>query len=58
MRVMTNNPRKINGLEGYGLKILEWIPLATEPTQFNLRYLETKREKLGHVFHEAASAKS
>ncbi|MBV8602304.1 MAG: bifunctional 3,4-dihydroxy-2-butanone-4-phosphate synthase/GTP cyclohydrolase II [Candidatus Eremiobacteraeota bacterium] len=58
MRVLTNNPRKINGLEGYGLRIVEWIPLATEPTQFNVRYLETKREKLGHVFHEATSAKS
>jgi 3,4-dihydroxy 2-butanone 4-phosphate synthase/GTP cyclohydrolase II len=53
MKLLTNNPKKIAGLEGYGLRIVEWIPLATEPTQFNARYLETKREKMGHVFVEA-----
>lgn len=56
MKLLTNNPRKIAGLEGYGLRILEWIPLATKPNEFNARYLETKREKLGHVFAEAVSA--
>ncbi|HEY1729621.1 MAG TPA: bifunctional 3,4-dihydroxy-2-butanone-4-phosphate synthase/GTP cyclohydrolase II [Candidatus Baltobacteraceae bacterium] len=50
MKLLTNNPKKIAGLEGYGLRILEWIPLMTEPTEFNARYLDTKREKMGHVF--------
>jgi 3,4-dihydroxy 2-butanone 4-phosphate synthase/GTP cyclohydrolase II len=54
MKLLTNNPKKIAGLEGYGLRIVEWIPLATEPTRFNARYLETKREKMGHVFSGAA----
>jgi 3,4-dihydroxy 2-butanone 4-phosphate synthase/GTP cyclohydrolase II len=56
MKLLTNNPRKIAGLEGYGLRILEWIPLATKPNEFNARYLETKREKLGHVFAAAVGA--
>jgi 3,4-dihydroxy 2-butanone 4-phosphate synthase/GTP cyclohydrolase II len=50
MKLLTNNPRKIAGLEGYGLRIVEWIPLTTEPTEFNARYLKTKRDKMGHVF--------
>jgi 3,4-dihydroxy 2-butanone 4-phosphate synthase/GTP cyclohydrolase II len=50
MKLLTNNPKKIAGLEGYGLRIVEWIPLMTEPTEFNARYLDTKREKMGHVF--------
>ncbi len=50
MKLLTNNPKKIAGLEGYGLRIIEWIPLQTEPTKFNARYLDTKREKMGHVF--------
>lgn len=50
MKLLTNNPKKIAGLEGYGLRIVEWIPLQTEPTEFNARYLNTKREKMGHVF--------
>ncbi len=50
MKLLTNNPKKIAGLEGYGLRIIEWIPLMTEPTEFNARYLDTKREKMGHVF--------
>ena len=50
MKLLTNNPKKIAGLEGYGLRIVEWIPLATQPTEFNERYLETKRDKMGHVF--------
>ncbi|MGH7660446.1 MAG: bifunctional 3,4-dihydroxy-2-butanone-4-phosphate synthase/GTP cyclohydrolase II [Vulcanimicrobiaceae bacterium] len=56
MKLLTNNPRKIAGLEGYGLRILELIPLATKPNEFNARYLETKREKLGHVFAAAVGA--
>ncbi len=49
MRLLTNNPSKRAGLEGYGLSIAERIPLETRPTQENLRYLRTKREKLGHL---------
>ncbi|HET7482063.1 MAG TPA: bifunctional 3,4-dihydroxy-2-butanone-4-phosphate synthase/GTP cyclohydrolase II [Actinomycetota bacterium] len=49
MRLLTNNPTKRAGLEGYGLEIVERVPLQTEPNPENLRYLETKREKLGHL---------
>jgi 3,4-dihydroxy 2-butanone 4-phosphate synthase/GTP cyclohydrolase II len=53
MRLMTNNPRKIVGLEGYGLKIADRIPIETVPTPFNERYIATKRSKLGHMFNGA-----
>jgi 3,4-dihydroxy 2-butanone 4-phosphate synthase/GTP cyclohydrolase II len=49
IRLMTNNPRKIVGLEGYGLEIVERVPLQVIPTGTNLKYLKTKREKLGHL---------
>jgi 3,4-dihydroxy 2-butanone 4-phosphate synthase / GTP cyclohydrolase II len=49
MRLLTNNPLKRAGLEGYGLSIVERVPLETTPTEENLRYLRTKREKLGHL---------
>ncbi len=49
LRLMTNNPRKIVGLEGYGLQVVERVPLLTRPTAANLGYLETKRAKLGHL---------
>ena len=49
MRLLTNNPSKRAGLEGYGLSILERVPLETGPTDHNLEYLKTKREKLGHL---------
>ncbi|MBV8721345.1 MAG: bifunctional 3,4-dihydroxy-2-butanone-4-phosphate synthase/GTP cyclohydrolase II [Candidatus Eremiobacteraeota bacterium] len=52
MRVITNNPRKIYGLEGYGLKIVGRIPLQTVPTAHNRRYIDTKRAKLGHMFED------
>jgi 3,4-dihydroxy 2-butanone 4-phosphate synthase/GTP cyclohydrolase II len=48
MRLLTNNPKKIAGLAGYGLELLDQIPLSTTPNAQNLRYLETKRDKLGH----------
>jgi 3,4-dihydroxy 2-butanone 4-phosphate synthase/GTP cyclohydrolase II len=51
MRLLTNNPLKRAGLEGYGLSIAERVPLETKPTQENLRYLQTKREKLGHILN-------
>jgi 3,4-dihydroxy 2-butanone 4-phosphate synthase / GTP cyclohydrolase II len=49
MRLLTNNPAKRAGLEGYGLSIAERVPLETSPTPENLAYLRAKREKLGHL---------
>jgi 3,4-dihydroxy 2-butanone 4-phosphate synthase/GTP cyclohydrolase II len=49
MRLLTNNPEKRAGLEGYGLKVVERVPIIVEPNAFNMRYLETKRTKLGHL---------
>jgi 3,4-dihydroxy 2-butanone 4-phosphate synthase/GTP cyclohydrolase II len=49
MRLMTNNPSKRGGLEGYGLEIVERVAILTEPTEQNIRYLETKRERMGHL---------
>lgn len=48
IRLLTNNPRKVKGLEGYGLTIVERVPLETTPCEHNCRYLETKKSKLGH----------
>lgn len=48
IRLITNNPQKIIGLEGYGLKVVERIPLQTAPTKINKKYLKTKKFKLGH----------
>lgn len=50
MNLLTNNPKKIVGLEGYGLEILEQIPLRTEPNPNNVKYLDTKKNKMGHLF--------
>ncbi|MBI4053098.1 MAG: bifunctional 3,4-dihydroxy-2-butanone-4-phosphate synthase/GTP cyclohydrolase II [Candidatus Diapherotrites archaeon] len=49
IRLMTNNPKKMVALEGYGLKVTERVPLTTKPTQFNEKYLETKEKKMGHM---------
>ena len=49
MRLMTNNPKKIVGLEGYGLHVVEQVPIIVEPCATNIRYLETKRDKMGHL---------
>ena len=49
MRLMTNNPKKIIGLEGYGLTIVERVPIETKPHEKNIRYLKTKKKKLGHL---------
>ena len=49
IRLLTNNPRKVVGLEGYGLKIVEQVPIRTKPNPHNARYLETKRKKMGHL---------
>lgn len=49
IRLMTNNPAKIAGVERYGMKVVERVPLETEPTQHNSEYLRVKQEKLGHI---------
>ena len=51
IRILTNNPRKIEGLEGFGLTVTEQVPIVAEPNLFNADYLRTKREKLGHTIH-------
>ena len=52
IRLMTNNPRKVVGLEGFGLSIVERVPLEIPPTPANAKYLKAKREKLGHLLME------
>jgi 3,4-dihydroxy 2-butanone 4-phosphate synthase/GTP cyclohydrolase II len=52
IRFLTNNPRKRAGLEGFGLEMVERVPNIAEPNEFNARYLEVKREKLGHRFDD------
>jgi len=49
MRLMTNNPKKVVGLQGYGLEIVERVPLEVDPNFFNEHYLKAKRDKLGHL---------
>jgi len=49
IRLLTNNPRKVVGLEGYGLEIVEQVPIRVKPNPHNLHYLRTKRDKLGHL---------
>ena len=49
IRLLTNNPKKVIGLESYGLKIVETVDLRTQPTPYNLEYLKTKQKKLGHL---------
>jgi len=49
IRLLTNNPRKVIGLEGYGLQVVETVPILATPNPRNLRYLETKRKKMGHL---------
>ena len=49
LRLITNNPAKRAGLEGYGLQVVERVPAASTPNEHNVRYLETKRKKMGHM---------
>jgi 3,4-dihydroxy 2-butanone 4-phosphate synthase/GTP cyclohydrolase II len=49
LRLMTNNPKKIVGLEGYGIVITQRVPIVIEPNENNIRYLETKQHKMGHI---------
>jgi 3,4-dihydroxy 2-butanone 4-phosphate synthase/GTP cyclohydrolase II len=51
IRILTNNPKKISGLEGYGLTVVEQVPIETPPNAENRRYLAAKRAKLGHRLH-------
>ena len=51
IRLITNNPVKRAGIEGYGIQIVERVPLEIKPNENNLSYLRTKKEKLGHVLH-------
>ncbi|MDA2909917.1 bifunctional 3,4-dihydroxy-2-butanone-4-phosphate synthase/GTP cyclohydrolase II [Nitrospiraceae bacterium AH_259_D15_M11_P09] len=52
IRLITNNPRKIVGIEGYGLKVVERVPIEIAPRASNLRYLRAKKKKLGHILHK------
>jgi 3,4-dihydroxy 2-butanone 4-phosphate synthase/GTP cyclohydrolase II len=56
IRILTNNPKKIRGLEGYGLSVTEQVPIVHEPNPHNERYMETKRERMGHTIHHQALA--
>jgi 3,4-dihydroxy 2-butanone 4-phosphate synthase/GTP cyclohydrolase II len=49
VRLLTNNPKKLISLEGYGLKVVEQVPIVTVPNPYNRFYLETKKKKLGHI---------
>jgi 3,4-dihydroxy 2-butanone 4-phosphate synthase/GTP cyclohydrolase II len=51
IRILTNNPRKISGLEGFGLEVVEQVPIEIPPNEENVRYLSAKRDKLGHRLH-------
>jgi len=56
IRLLTNNPKKIIGVEGYGLTVLEQIPIAVTPNPHNLAYLRAKANRLGHVIHHQGLA--
>ncbi len=51
MRILTNNPKKIVGLEGYGIEIVDRVPIEMEACDDNCQYLNTKKEKLGHILN-------
>jgi 3,4-dihydroxy 2-butanone 4-phosphate synthase/GTP cyclohydrolase II len=52
IRLMTNNPRKVVGLDGYGLTVAERVPIETNPHESNREYLRTKKQKLGHMLNQ------
>jgi 3,4-dihydroxy 2-butanone 4-phosphate synthase/GTP cyclohydrolase II len=56
IRILTNNPKKIVGLEGYGLRVTEQIPIQHPPTPHNREYLRAKKERLGHLLHHQGLA--
>ena len=49
MRLLTNNPCKVKGLDGYGIEIAERVPIVIPPNAHDRRYMETKRTKMGHI---------
>jgi 3,4-dihydroxy 2-butanone 4-phosphate synthase/GTP cyclohydrolase II len=51
LRLLTNNPKKISGIEGFGLELVERIPIQTISNAKNIRYMKTKKEKMGHILH-------
>ena len=51
IRLLTNNPRKIVGLDGYGLQVVERVPIESDPHEKNVDYLRTKKTKLGHMLN-------
>ena len=57
LRLLTNNPRKIVGLQGYGLTVVERVPLEVPPHESNIEYLRTKQQKLGHLFSKLGASK-
>jgi 3,4-dihydroxy 2-butanone 4-phosphate synthase/GTP cyclohydrolase II len=52
IRLLTNNPKKVVGLDGYGLRLVERVPIQVSPNQHNQRYLQTKRDKMGHLLDD------
>jgi 3,4-dihydroxy 2-butanone 4-phosphate synthase/GTP cyclohydrolase II len=56
IRLLTNNPKKIVGLEGYGLRVTDQLPIQHSATEHNREYLRTKKEKLGHLLHHQGLA--
>ena len=56
IRILTNNPKKIIGLEGYGLSVTEQVPIQSIPNPHNEAYLKAKRERLGHTLHHQGLA--
>ena len=56
LRLLTNNPKKIVGLEGYGLSVTEQVPIESSPNEHNEAYLRAKRDKMGHSLHHQGLA--
>ena len=53
VRLLTNNPIKVNGLNGYGINVVERVPLEVTPNKFNVGYLSTKRQRMGHLLEKS-----
>jgi 3,4-dihydroxy 2-butanone 4-phosphate synthase/GTP cyclohydrolase II len=56
IRILTNNPKKISGLSGYGLSVTDQIPIQHVPNPHNEAYLRAKRDKMGHILHHQGLA--
>ncbi|MBJ7348440.1 MAG: hypothetical protein JHC87_07705, partial [Thermoleophilaceae bacterium] len=56
IRLLTNNPKKIIGLQGYGLTVSDQMPIESVPNEHNLEYLRTKRDRMGHMLHHQGLA--